>query len=276
VVLEDPAPDVLEAALASPERTAGLIVVSGDPEGYPLLRNAERLDEPYPVPTLQVARRDAAPLLEAARSGTELHLVIDHDLAAGKASNVVADVPAPGGDGMVVVMTPKTGWFGCAAERGGGIAIALALAEAAAAMPGRRKSLRLLFTGGHELGHRGLLGYLAQNQGLREKAAFWLQLGAAVGAREASNMRVFTREHALRDWFPGVLQRHGAGPVALAPADLRPHGESREVFDRAFLSLAGRHPCFHSPRDLPERTVDADSVARYACAFMELLERLLR
>lgn len=275
-VLEDPDPAALAALLDEPGDAAGVIVVTGDPEGYVRLLNAERLDRPWRVPALQVARRDAGPLLDAARAGAAMKLVVDCERTEGTAGNVVADIPAAGAAQTVVLMTPKTGWFGCAAERGGGIAIALALAQAAAAMPGRRRNLRVLFTGGHELGHRGLLGYLAQNPGLRESAAFWLQLGASIGARDAANMRVFTREEPLRGWFMEALARHGAGPVALAARDLRPHGESREVFDRPFLSLAGRHPSFHSPRDLPERTVDAASVARYARAFLDLLERLLR
>lgn len=275
-VLEDPDAATLESALDGPGDAAGMIVVSGDPDGYVRLRNAERMDCPWPIPVLQVARRDAAPLLQAARAAAALRLVIDCERLDGEASNVVADIPAVGAEGTVVLMTPKTGWFGCAAERGGGIAIALAMAQVAADMPGRRRHLRILFTGGHELGHRGLLAYLAQNTVLRARATFWLQLGASIGAREASSMRVFTRDEALRDWFPGVLLRHRAGPVALAPADLRPHGESREVFDRPFLSLAGGHPRFHSPGDLPGRTVDTDAVARYAHALLELLGRVLR
>lgn len=275
-VLEDPDAAALESALDVQGGTEGLIVVTGDPEGYVRLQNAERMDRPWPVPALQIARRDAAPVLQAARTGAAMRLVIDGERLVGAASNVVADIPAAGADETVVLMTPKSGWFGCAAERGGGIAIVLALAQAAAGLPGRRKHLRVLFTGGHELGHCGLIAYLAQRPALRDQASFWLQLGASIGAREASGMRIFTRDPALRGWFPGALQRHGAGPVALAPADLRPHGESREVFDRPFLSLAGRHPCFHSPRDMPGRTVDAESVAHYARAFLELLERQLR
>jgi hypothetical protein len=136
-------------------------------------------------------------------------------------------------------------------------------------------NLRVLFTSGHELGHRGLLSYLAADPARRETPGFWLQLGASIGARRAGGMRVFTREPSLRDWFPAALTRHGVDEVALAPADLRPHGESREVFDRPFLSLAGRHPWFHSRNDEPDRAVDAHSLARYGAAFGDLLTRLL-
>src|SRR5687767_7271102 len=43
-------------------RPAGVILISGDPEGAVLHRNAERIDAPFQVPVLQVARRDAGPI----------------------------------------------------------------------------------------------------------------------------------------------------------------------------------------------------------------------
>jgi hypothetical protein len=272
LVLQDPDPAALDEALDN--RTArGLVIVTGDPEGEVVLRNAERLESPWKLPVLQVARRDAAPLLAG---GASIRLVVVQESVPAKASNVVADLPAPGGEGTVVLMTPKSGWFQCAAERGGGIAIAMALCAHAASLPERRRHLRVLFTSGHELGHLGLRAYLARNPGLRGSADFWLHLGASIGARNADGMRVFAREESMRQAFMASLRRHGAGPAALADRDLRPHGESREVFERPFLSLAGRHPYFHSPQDLPTKSVDAESVARHAAAFGELLEQKLR
>lgn len=247
------------------------IAVTGDPEGHVKVRNAERILSPYSLPVLQVAQRDAAPLARAA--GAEVRLVIDRDVVAARATNVVADLPAPGGDGLVVLMTPKSGWFACAAERGGGIAITMALAAGLAATPSRRRHVRVLFTSGHELGHRGLLQYLEQEPGLRDRAAFWIHLGSSIGARFPDGWRLFSREQRWREWFPGVLARHGAGPVALTGVDVLPGGESREVVDRPFVSLAGHHAYFHSPRDVPDVAVDAASVARFGAAFAELVER---
>jgi hypothetical protein len=257
-------------------RPLAAIAVTGDPEGNVLLRNAGRMAAPLSLPVLQVAKRDAAPLERAAASGERVRVVIDFQVRGALASNVVADVPAQASDGLVVLMTPKSGWFQCAAERGGGIAIAMALAAAAAKLAGRRRDLKVLFTSGHELGHRGLLHYLGANPDLRRRARLWIQLGASIGARHPTGMRLFSREPAWRDWFPSVLARHGAGPFALADADVRPGGESREVFDHPFVALAGGHAYFHSPRDLPEVAVDAASIARYGAAFAELLEKALR
>jgi hypothetical protein len=88
-------------------------------------------------------------------------------------------------------------------------------------------------------------------------------------------MRVFTRQPDLRAWFPAQLAAEGIEGVALAGEEVRPHGESREIFDHPFLSMAGRHPCFHSPLDTPERCVDGTSLERHARAFQALLERLI-
>lgn len=229
------------------------------------------------MPVLQIAGRDANLVRQAAAKGEKVRLVIDHDIAPATASNVVADIIVPNADGLIVLMTPKSGWFSCAAERGGGIVIAMALAAAAGKMQAARKNLRVLFTSGHELGHAGLLGYLEQQPQLREQAQLWIHLGASIGARfpPAGGPGLFSREEEWRDWFVPVLARHGAGPVRLAEPDHRPGGESREVFDRPFVSLAGHHRYFHSPQDTPEIAVDAASVARYCGAYLELLQKAL-
>jgi hypothetical protein len=267
-ILMRPGPADWQVLLAGGTAPAA-IAVTGDPEGNVTLRNAERILSPYPLPVLQVAQRDAAPLVR----GASARVVIDRDVVAAHATNVVADIPAPGGDGLVVLMTPKSGWFACAAERGGGIAITMALAAGIAAMPGRRRHVRVLFTSGHELGHRGLLGYLGRTPALRDEASLWIHLGASIGAKFPDGPRLFSREDRWREWFPTALARHGAAPVALAGRDVMPGGESREVFDRPFVSLAGHHAYFHSPRDEPEVAVDAASVARFGAAFAELVEQ---
>jgi hypothetical protein len=268
-LLERPGPDDWRAALEprSGESALAAVAVTGDPEGCVTLRNAERILAPYALPVLQVARRDAAPLT----AGANARLVIDRDVVTARATNVVADVPAPGGDGLVVLMTPKSGWFACAAERGAGIAITMALAAGLAALPARRRHVRVLFTSGHELGHRGLLEYLDGNRPLRDEAALWIHLGASIGARFPVHPQLFSREERWRKWLPAVLARHGALPVEFAGRDVRPGGEARDVFDRPFVSLAGHHTYFHSPRDVPEVAVDAASVARFGVALAELV-----
>ena len=254
----------------------GAIAVSGDPQGFVVLRNAERMATPLALPVLQISASDATPLRQIAASGQTIELMVDHSSIESTASNVAADITVPGSDGLVVLMTSKSGWFNCAAERGGGIAIAMALATGVAALTGCTKDVRVLFTAGHELGHWGLLRYLEQHPQLRTQAGLWIHLGASIGARHCDVTRLFSRETEWRDWFVPALARHGAGPVTLMDAAHRPGGEAREVFERPFVSMAGHHRYFHSPQDLPDIAVDCASVARYGAAFRELFEKALR
>ena len=85
----------------------------------------------------------------------------------------------------LVVMTPKSGWFTCAAERGGGIAVWLALAEHLAGSTPRR-TVHLLASSGHELHHLGLVHWLRSHTAIARRAAITLHLGASIGARHAA------------------------------------------------------------------------------------------
>jgi hypothetical protein len=87
---------------------------------------------------------------------------------------------------------------------------------------------------------------------------------------------VFSRDEVLRQQITAALERQGLGPVMLAPVEQRPSGEAREVFDCRFLAMAGGHPYFHSPRDVPEVSVDAERVSRFGLAFRELVDDLAR
>ncbi|HZN20174.1 MAG TPA: hypothetical protein VFB84_18585, partial [Micromonosporaceae bacterium] len=149
-------------------RPAGVILISGDPEGAVLHRNAERIDRPFQVPVLQVARRDATPIEAAISTGDSATLVVRTQRMSGTATNVVAALPATTGqaDEAIVLMTPKSGWGPCAAERSDGIVIELALARHLAALPERRREVRCLFTGGHELAHYGLCSLLRDRPAL--------------------------------------------------------------------------------------------------------------
>lgn len=256
---------------------AAAIVLAGDAQGEIVLRNAEHMATPRTVPVLQIASRYAELFGAAAARGQSVRVVADYQRVTAQASNVVADIHTPGANQYVVIMTPKSGWFGCAAERGGGLVIALALAAAAAQTEGRKFHVRCLFTSGHELGHWGLLAYLEAHPEIRAQAHLWIHLGASIGARHPwpGSPILYSREPAWRSWFMALLETLQAGPVTLAPIDQRPPGESREVLDHPFVSMGGAHRYFHSPQDTPSIAGDPDKVMAYAAAFGELLDRVL-
>ena len=134
--------------LARADGADAIIMVMGDPEGHPVVRNAERPLDPIELPVLQVAPMDAGPLLDAV--GSEITMINDAGRVDAPADNVVGAIPGTDPDDEpVVLMTPKSGWYTCAAERGGGIAIWMEVAGRVAANPGRR-TLNLVASSGHE------------------------------------------------------------------------------------------------------------------------------
>ena len=139
---------------------AAVVLVMGDPDGNHAIRNAERPLDPLDLAVLQVAPNDAAPLLEGAANAQAAQLSIEGWRKTKTAANVVATVPGTDpAAAPVTLMTPKSGWFTCAAERGGGIAIWMEVAGRVAAEPGRR-SLNIVASSGHELHHLGLEHYI--------------------------------------------------------------------------------------------------------------------
>ncbi len=71
--------------------------------------------EPWPIPVVLVGQRDEPALDAAASSGAKVSLLVDgEDDAEAKAKNVIARVDH--GKDLIVVSTPQSGWFRCAAR----------------------------------------------------------------------------------------------------------------------------------------------------------------
>jgi hypothetical protein len=161
-------------------------------------------------------------------------------------------------DDPIVVTTPLTGWFDCAAERATGLAVALQLAtDLSAQHP-------VLFVGntGHELYNYGARKYLAEEFDLTPRAVFHLgsALAAsrlqpdatlALGPRNAFGQPAnATVPHLVDD-----LKAASIGVGAKWP------GEGQVWHDRLgddvpLLSIAGNFREFHSPDDVVGVTTD--------------------
>src|SRR5690606_10713083 len=83
----------------------------------------------------------------------------------------------------ITISTPRSGWFGCAGERGGGIAAWLDLARAAPALLPDH-DLAFLCNSGHEYENLGAEASLKAVAPKPTETHFWLHLGANVAARD--------------------------------------------------------------------------------------------
>lgn len=248
----------------------GVLMIMGDEHGDPVLRNAERPDAPLPLPVLQVAPKDTGEGLTG--EGT---LVIDAERRPGTALNVAAEITGTNPSlAPVVLMTPKSGWYTCAAERGGGLAVWLAAAEAIAKQPGER-TLNLIASSGHELHHYGLDAWLDGPTGVpAQDAHVWIHLGASIGAKRGIG-RIGAADEELMKLALGALAEHGIEREPMA-VGFSGYGEARNIAERGgrYISLLGGHPYFHSPNDIFEQAVDIESLVAHAIAWRSLVAEL--
>jgi len=132
IALVDTAPNAAaagplgDARRASRHRAIVCVTRGGRPGLCP--SNADAFLKPFGPTVLQVSSEEGAFLEESARQGAEGHLVAHVERVPAEALNVTtvlsgADRALP----PLVVMTPRSGWWRCASERGGGIACWLEL-----------------------------------------------------------------------------------------------------------------------------------------------------
>ena len=245
---------------------------AGLPEGYALI-NADRYLDPYGHPVLQLPSTAGAALVIARQRSAQARLVMHIERTPVKVFNVTTTVlgtdvsAAP-----VVVMTPRSGWWEVASERGGGIALWVELLHAIHQSQPQRTVLFVASTG-HELGHVGLHHYLKQHSDLVEDAHLWFHLGANFAAAVGGNIRVQASSQALLDRALAAMKREGIAPGVITPVTDRPYGEAREIYDGggSFLSLLGSNGLFHSPDDRWPDSVEMETLKRLTDAYVSLL-----
>ena len=243
----------------------------GMPPG-PTLLNAERFDAPFGPPAIQVGE---APrwLLDAVEAGASGRVIAHVHHTRTEAHNVEARVRGQSADlPPLVVMTPRSGWWRCASERGGGLACWLEILRAVTGNSPPQRDVLFVATTGHELGHLGLRRFLSGHSDLVKGARAWIHLGANFAAANASRVLFQASDAELAALGRAALERAGAAPDAELPIGTRPFGEARDVFDGGgrVLSLLGGNGRFHHPDDRWPDAVDLDRAARIASAFREI------
>lgn len=239
------------------------------------LQNADRFRTPFGPPVLQVATQHEAWLQDAAKRGQTARLTVDVAFETTPGWNV--QVRVSGRDpslSPLVVMTPKSAWWTCSAERGGGIAVWLALLRRfAASRPAR--DVVFVATSGHELGHLGLEHFLQANPSLGTDAHAWIHLGANFAAT-GSRLRLQASDARLHRLAALAMTVAGAPPADTTPLGQRPGGEARNIHDLGgrYVSCLGTNAWFHHPDDRWPATIDLDGTQRLATAMLAIADRL--
>lgn len=200
-------------------------------------------------------------------------------LVTARSANVVAWFRDTGGGAAapVVIATPLSGWFRCAAERGSGVAIALELASRLAT----ERPVVVVGTTGHELDYLGLRRLL--DEATLPVPRLVVHLGASLAAMTDDGLggRVLAPLRPFGDDLDTAT--HAAVAEALAPVGFRAlpsgtfagegavwHGRGAPV-----LSFSGTFPLFHTPDDVPERTIEPAALGRVYAAVAQAVDAAL-
>jgi hypothetical protein len=258
----------------SPHRALIAVTTGQHPGLCPV--NAASFTEPFGPPVLQISS-EHRPLIErAVAAGVEVRVVAAATRRQTTAFNVAAEVAGRQPElPPVCVMTPRSGWYSNASERGGRLVCWLETLRACAAAKPLR-SVRFVASSGHELGHLGLHGYLAANATLAREALLWVHYGANIGASTGDVGMICSADRfesvSLRALAKYDLVPAGYGPDGVRRASARVAGEAATIAREGghFVSFIGQNAWFHNARDVWPDAVDVNKVARFARATADL------
>lgn len=157
------------------------VVITNGPTGKLIALNADGRRSMFPGPVALIAPDDADAFLAAAMRRDPAALTVTGTGGHRPAFNFVGRIDRGKGR-WLVVSTPRSGWFTCAAERGPGVAAWLDLARwAPGALPDH--DLAFICNTGHEYEYLGAAEAMKRIAPPAGQTRFWLHLGANVAAR---------------------------------------------------------------------------------------------
>ena len=253
--------------------------------------NADSFLQPFGPPVLQVGSELAGWLQDLAQRGVEVQVVAHVKRTRAEALNVTA--VAPGADRALtplVIMTPRSGWYSCASERGGGLACWLELMRVLR-QPEPARDVVFVASSGHELGHLGINAFVDRRPGIVSNSVGWMHFGANIGAARTARSQPPAATTTGIPPSASVPQARGntvqssddtmerlltqamastALPVGVrVPHDRVPGGEA-EVVHRGggrYASVIGSNAFFHNPLDRGAGVVDAAAISAFVEAF---------
>lgn len=276
-MMAKPVREPVSAAFAA-GATAAVVITTG-PTGDVIALNADGRKPMFPAPVALLAPRSAGPFVAGAASRASATLHLEGHSGRRRAFNFVGRIDRGRGR-WLAVSTPRSGWFGCAAERGPGVAAWLQLARWAAQAV-KDYDLAFICNSGHEYEYLGASEALGKIAPPVSKTALWLHLGANVCARDwheiPDNPRPLpsTDPQRFLSVTPELLPLAKRNFVGLAGLET-PYsseelsaGEQTEILTAGYQAVAavfGIHRYHHGKGD-DARCVDAAKVAATAVAF---------
>jgi hypothetical protein len=238
--------------------------------------NADNFLNPFGPPVLQVSSEYAPQLREAAKNATEATVVAQVKRTPAEAFNVTTLIPGSNRSAPpLIVMTPRSGWWTCASERGGGIACWVELMRA---LKNTKPARDIIFvaSSGHEVGYLGVEAFVAQRPGIVKAAHAWIHFGANIGAAQDPGNTVQSSDNEMEALETEAMTKVSLKVDRRVPHRNIPGGEAGVVHRGGgiYMSIIGRNALFHNPADRGPEAIDAATIAKFATAFTGIAKQL--
>lgn len=258
-----------------------VVAITSGPTGKVIALNADGRKPMFAGPVALIAPEDARGFLDAAHTGANATLFMTGTGGQRPTFNFIGRIDR-GKPQWLAVSTPRSGWYGCAGERGPGVAAWLWLARWASAAI-KDYNLAFVCNSGHEYENLGALESLKALAPKPEVTKLWLHLGANVAAQDwhdgtgqplpsADPQRYLSVSRSLlplaRTTFAGLV-----GLEAPYASDVLSAGELSEVIAAGYGTVAGvfgTHRFHHVSGD-DARCVTTANVVETAAAFQRFL-----
>jgi hypothetical protein len=252
-----------------------VVVTRGVRPGF-CASNADSFLRPFGPPVLQVTSEEASFLVNCARQGLDALLTTHVQRTQAQAFNVTAVVSGSNRSlAPLVVMTPRSGWWSCASERGGGLACWL---EIMRTLRDARPARDVLFvaSSGHEIGYRGIEVFIERRPGIVTAAKAWLHLGANIGAAQGPGNRLQASDGEMESTMTEAMANAGLRIDRRVPRGTVAGGEAGNVHRGGgrYMSIIGANDLFHNPKDRGPEAVDLKMIERFASAFAAVTKSL--
>ena len=251
----------------------GLVAVTlGESPGL-MASNAPKFWDPFGPPVLQVSSEFGDLLQEFAIRQTEIRVVVHVERMDSESFNIVGRIKGLDSTlAPLVVMTPRSGWWHCAGERGGGLACWLEVMRTIS-QTGPDRDVIFLATSAHELGMYGITPFLSERTDFVRYAANWIHFGANIGASQEPRVRFSATHEYLATHVKAALRTSEVYPEPdIAPQGTIVGGESQSVAAQGgrLVSVVGGNALFHIESDRWPEAIDVAAIARIANAFSEV------
>lgn len=246
------------------------VFVTNSLDNFPAWEDVNSRQGTGSLPVILIGKKSGAELVADATAAKEATFTLQAELGTATDYDVWGELPGVDTSRKVIVGTPVSSMVPSASERGGGVAVLLALARHYAEEPRSQRSENLVFlaTSGHEVGFLGLPALLQQQGSWFTSADAYVHLGASIGAYNgvenpdgsvtmtggtAKSLTLHNSENPLLETTSLNAFAAAGQPLKNSPMHLGGSGEQVYAYQEGVPEVSANSGSlwFHTAADLP-------------------------